>query len=321
MAGRSAALLGTVYLVPEQTNSPETPEPDDSVPESAGRGGSPVTGGDGPAEPTADRRTGGRHAAPEPDPEERAAGKGGKTKAGKEKKTNWPLEIGAIVLVALVLSFCLQTFVGRQWYVPSESMEPTLIGCAGCTGDRIVTQKISYFAGDPKPGDVIVFRAPTESWGLEPVQPVRSANTVIRGLQEGLSYVGLQPPNENDLVKRVIAVGGQTIQCRPDTGVTVNGKKIVEPYLADTAKEWAKTHGCWPLNYENQAGTFGPITVPDGNVFVMGDNRTQSADSRYHLDDRLQGTVPKADIRGKVVAIIYPFSRWQTVKSIDPQQG
>ena len=290
--------------MPEQTNSPETPEPSDPTPR------------------------GGRHAAPAPSGEGSGADdestRKGRRSSGekKDKKTNWPLEIGAIVLVALVLSFCLQTFVGRQWYVPSESMEPTLVGCSGCTGDRIVTQKISYFAGDPKPGDVIVFRAPTEHWGLEPTVPVRSSNTVLRGVQEALSYVGLQPPNENDLVKRVIAVGGQTIQCRSDTGVTVNGKKIVEPYLAETAKEWAKTHGCWPMaRYEGDQGEFGPITIRAGHVFVMGDNRMASADSRFHIEDQLQGTIPKADIRGKVVAIIFPFSRWQTVDSINPQQG
>ncbi|WP_231706984.1 signal peptidase I [Tsukamurella sputi] len=283
--------------MPEQTNSPETPEPSDSP------------------------RTGGRHAAPASSGEENGTDdantrKGRRSSGGKkDKRTNWPLEIGAIVLVALVLSFCLQTFVGRQWYVPSESMEPTLIGCAGCTGDRIVTQKISYFAGDPKPGDVIVFRGPTESWGLDPVQPVRSSNTVIRGIQEALSYVGLQPPNENDLVKRVVAVGGQKIECRPETGVTVNGRKLVEPYIAENAKTFAKEQdACW-------GKPFGPVTVPDGNVFVMGDNRMASADSRYHLEDQLQGTVPKADIRGKVVAIIFPFSRWQSVDSINPQQG
>ncbi|WP_082777880.1 signal peptidase I [Tsukamurella pseudospumae] len=296
--------------MPEQTNSPETPEPSDPVSPAGGPG---ISGADGPAEPA---RKGGRHSAPDPAPSD---GEGEK-KAGREKKTNWPLEVGAIILVALVLSFCLQTFVGRQWYVPSESMEPTLIGCAGCTGDRIVTQKISYFAGDPKPGDVIVFKGPTSSWGLDPVQKVRSDNTVIRGVQEALSYVGLQPPNENDLVKRVIAVGGQTIQCRPETGVTVDGKKIVEPYLAENAKEYAKTNGCWPIN-GSENGAFGPITIPKGNVFVMGDNRMASADSRFHLEDELQGTIPKADIRGKVVAIIYPFSRWQTVKAINPQQG
>ncbi|GAB3125722.1 signal peptidase I [Tsukamurella serpentis] len=271
-----------------------------------------------PEQKNSPRRSGGRHSAPEPghasaSGEEAVAETADRPKKGK--KTNWPLEVGAILLVALVLSFCLQTFVGRQWYVPSESMEPTLVGCAGCTGDRIVTQKISYFTGDPKPGDVIVFKGPTASWGTEPVQKIRSDNTVIRGIQEALSYVGLQPPNENDLVKRVVAVGGQTIGCRPESGVTVNGKKLVEPYLAENAKAFAKDQdSCW-------GKPFGPITVPEGNVFVMGDNRMASADSRYHVEDELQGTIPRADIRGKVAAVIFPFSRWQGVDSINPQQG
>lgn len=265
--------------MPEQTNSQETPEPDEST---SSAGGSSVSGA-------------------------------GST-AKKPKKTNWPMEIAVVLLVALVLSFCLQTFVGRQWYVPSESMEPTLVGCAGCTGDRIVTQKISYYTGDPKPGDVIVFKGPTSSWDVEGRPSVRSSNTVVRGIQEALSYVGLQPPDENDLVKRVVAVGGQTIACRPETGVTVNDKKLTEPYIADTAKEFAKQDACW-------GKPFGPITVPDGNVFAMGDNRMFSADSRYHIEDELQGTIPKADIRGKVAAIIFPFNRWQTVQAINPQQG
>ncbi|WP_019203491.1 signal peptidase I [Tsukamurella sp. 1534] len=284
--------------MPEQTNPQSAPDPDGSASSAAGPTGRPR----------------GRHAASEAEPATapRAGKKGKGAKAGK--KTNWPLEIGAIVLVALVLSFLLQNFVGRQWYVPSESMEPTLIGCNGCTGDRIVTQKISYYGGDPQPGDVIVFKGPTASWDMEGRPSVRSENTVIRGIQEGLSYVGLQPPNENDLVKRVIATGGQKIECRNETGVTVDGRKITEPYLADVAKQVAQADACW-------GKPFGPISIPDGNVFVMGDNRTASADSRYHIDDELQGTVPKADIRGKVAAIIYPFDRWQRVRSINPQQG
>ncbi len=239
-------------------------------------------------------------------------GESGGAKAKKPKKTNWLVEILGVLVVAGILSFLLQNFVGHQWYVPSESMEPTLIGCQGCTGDRIITEKITYYASDPKPGDVIVFKGPSDSWNIEGAPSPRSSNTVIRGFQEVLALVGLQPPNENDLVKRVIATGGQTIGCQSGVGVTVNGKRINEPYLAESAKQVATEDPCW-------GHPFGPITVPSGNVFVMGDNRLDSADSRFHLEDQYQGTVPKADIRGKVVAIVYPFSRVRVVHSIDPQ--
>ncbi|MFC7753361.1 signal peptidase I [Tsukamurella soli] len=230
----------------------------------------------------------------------------------KPRRTNWLVEVLGVIVVAGILSFLLQNFVGHQWYVPSESMEPTLVGCAGCTGDRIVTEKLTYYTSDPKPGDVIVFKGPSDSWNIEGAPSPRSSNTVIRGAQEVLALVGLQPPNENDLVKRVIATGGQTIECQSGVGVTVNGKKIYEPYLAESAKQVSTQDPCW-------GHPFGPVTVPSGNVFVMGDNRLDSADSRYHMDDQYQGTIPKADIRGKVVAIVYPFSRWRIVHSIDPQ--
>lgn len=105
---------------------------------------------------------------------------------------------------------CLQSF----FLIPSESMEPTLHGCAGCTGDRIVVEKIGYRFGDPEPGDVVVFKGP-DSWNTKYVSN-RSDNVVVRGIQEVGSWVGLVPPDENDLVKRVIATGGQTVECCDD---------------------------------------------------------------------------------------------------------
>lgn len=95
-------------------------------------------------------------------------------------------------------------------------MEPTLHGCpGGCTGDRIVVEKLSYRFQEPRPGDVIVFKGGPDSWSTGYVS-TRSDNVVIRGIQEVGSLVGLVPPDENDLVKRVIAVGGQTVECCDD---------------------------------------------------------------------------------------------------------
>lgn len=109
-------------------------------------------------------------------------------------------------------------------------MEPTLHGCAGCTGDRIVVEKIGYRFGDPEPGDVVVFKGP-DSWNTKYVSN-RSDNVVVRGIQEVGSWVGLVPPDENDLVKRVIATGGQTVECCDDQGrVLVDGKPLDEPYI------------------------------------------------------------------------------------------
>ena len=161
--------------------------------------------------------------------EQEQTGGRSRRRRGKDKKPRsfWR-EIPILIVVALLLSFLLQTFIARVYLIPSESMEPTLHGCPGCTGDRIVVEKISYRFGDPKPGDVVVFRGP-ESWS-EGYSSTRSDNVVVRGLQEVGSLVGVVPPDENDLVKRVIATGGQTVECCDDQGrVLVDGKPLDEP--------------------------------------------------------------------------------------------
>ncbi|MCP2178597.1 signal peptidase I [Williamsia maris] len=244
------------------------------------------------------------------------------------KKRSVLRETVIIVISVLVLTWILQTFIGRQYVIPSESMENTLHGCAGCTNDRIVIDKLSYRFGDPEPGDVVVFKGPTSSWDEGWTSP-RSSNTVLRGLQDGLSWFGFAPPDENDLVKRVVAVGGQTVQCRnaDKVGVTVNGKALTEPYVDRALQQQDTTIN--PGLVDEQDGStlnsclgadFGPITIPKGNVWVMGDNRGNSADSRFHITDELRGTVPVSDIRGKVRFIIYPFSRIGGVGSDNPQK-
>lgn len=232
-----------------------------------------------------------------------------------EKATPWYIEIPLVVLLTLALIFVLQTFVGRVYLIPSASMEPTLHGCEGCNGDRIFVQKVGYYFSNPEPGDVVVFEG-TPSWNTNYVSN-RSDNAVVAGLQQLGSYVGLVAPDENDLVKRVVATGGQTVSCQAgDPAVMVDGQPIDQSYTLDPPAN--------PVIGEEgspQCGGkfFGPIEVPEGNVFVMGDNRTNSADSRYHMSDEFQGTIPEDNIRGKVSFIILPLTRIGPVKDREIQ--
>ena len=242
------------------------------------------------------------------------------------KKKSALRELAILAAIAVVLYYVMLTFVARPYLIPSESMEPTLHGCAGCVGDRIMVDKLTYRFGSPQPGDVIVFKGPpTWNYGYK---SIRSHNLALRWLQNALSFIGFVPPDENDLVKRVIAIGGQTVQCRADTGLTVNGKPLKEPYL-DPATMMAD-----PSVYPCLGSEFGPVSVPQGRLWVMGDNRTHSADSRAHCTsipadalkgilctgDPNSGTVPVGNVIGKARFIVWPPSRWGGVGSVNPQQ-
>lgn len=222
----------------------------------------------------------------------------------KRKKNSFWRELPILVLTALVLTFMIQTFLARVYVIPSASMEPTLHGCPGCTNDRVLVDKLSYRFSDPRPGDVVVFRG-TDSWGSEFVSQ-RSDNVLVRALQQAGSVIGLAPPDERDFVKRVIAVGGQTVQCCDQQNrVVVNGASLTEPYAVFAGQQPQEE--------------FGPVTVPKGNLWMMGDNRNNSADSRRHLADQRTGTVPVSNVIGKARLIVLPLSRWQAISDPDPQ--
>ncbi|NLG54246.1 MAG: signal peptidase I, partial [Rhodococcus sp.] len=209
-------------------------------------------------------------------------------------------------------------FVARVYLIPSESMEPTLHGCPGCTGDRIVVEKLTYRFGDPRPGDVLVFKAP-DSWSQN-FTSTRSDNVVIRGLQEAGSMVGLVAPDQNDMVKRVIATGGQTVECCDDQGrIMVDGKPIDEPYVVMNFPFEPGVRTC--ETEQRSPRCFGPVTVPEGNLWMMGDNRSNSADSRYHVGDELQGSVPIDNVIGKARFIVLPPSRMGSISSPEIQNG
>lgn len=224
-----------------------------------------------------------------------------------QKPRSFWKELPILIVIALVLAFLIQQFVARVYMIPSGSMEHTLHGCAGCTPDRILVDKITYNFTDPSPGDVVVFRGP-EAW-VENDAPVDSSgNAVARFFQSVGSVFGLAPPDERDFVKRIIATGGQTVQCCDARNrVVVDGEPLDEPYIY-----WEGE----PVQRE-----FGPVTVPPGTVWVMGDNRNNSSDSRYQGGGGVRGVVPVDNIIGKARFIVLPPSRWGVVSDHNPQEA
>jgi len=229
-------------------------------------------------------------------------------RSGEQKKGSFWRELPILIITALVLTFLIQTFLARVYVIPSQSMETTLHGCTGCTNDRVLVDKLSYRFTDPHPGDVVVFKGP-DSWGDNPeFDATEPSNALARGLRKFGSLIGLAHPDERDFVKRVIATGGQTVQCCDERArVLVDGKPLDEPYVF----------------FENGRGSaqepFPPVTVPDGHLWVMGDNRNNSSDSRRHVDDGSSGTIPTANVIGKARVIVLPPSRWGGIDDHNPQ--
>ena len=185
-------------------------------------------------------------------------------------------EVPVLILIAFVIAIVIKTFLVQAFYIPSESMERTLM-----PGDRVLVNKLSYVVGDIHRGNVVVFSNPNP--GAVPDRGIVVG--FLHWLGEGLGFA--QPENE-DLIKRVIGLPGDTVAIR-DNVVSVNGKPIDEPYL--------------PPGAATCNGNFPATTVPPGHLWVLGDNRCHSGDSRYDL-----GMVPEDDVVGRAFVIIWPFS-------------
>ena len=205
-------------------------------------------------------------------------------------------ELPILVVVALVVSLLIKTFLVQFFYIPSGSMENTLQ-----IKDRVAVNKLPFLSRNISRGDVVVFRDPA---GWLPEISDTSSNKYISTLKTGLVAVGVLPnPAKQYLVKRVIGVAGDRIVCCDKTGLlTVNGYGITEPYIFEGNKPSE-------MNFD--------ITVPKGKVWVMGDHRGASADSRYHQDDVNKGFVPLSRVTGRVVAVIWPFKNITYVPKID----
>lgn len=191
--------------------------------------------------------------------------------------------MGILFVVALGLSILIKTFLVQAFYVPSGSMENTLE-----PGDRILVNKISGWAGEPSRGDVIVFSDPGGWLGPDEVTQPGPVGTV-------LEWLGLYPTSGH-LVKRVIGIGGDEVKCCDDAGrIVVNGTPLDE-------KQYIRPGGV-PSQIRFD------VQVPVGYVWVMGDNRSDSADSRMHMGDPGGGFVPDSDVVGRVFAIVWPWHR------------
>jgi signal peptidase I len=233
------------------------------------------------------------------------AGTKGKPKRGRRRKNNFWRELPILVGVALLLTFLIQTFVVRVYEIPSGSMEKTLHGCSGCSNDKVLVDKLSYRFGDPSPGDVVVFLGPP-GWQGDSDSEKRSDNPIVAAMQSALSVIGLAPPAEEDFIKRVIAVGGQTVACcDAQNRVTVDGRPLTEPYIYYV-----------PDSLPKEQNRFGPVIVPKGDLWMMGDSRNNSEDSRWPG----QGPVPMSYVIGKARFVVLPLHRIRTIPDDNPQE-
>jgi signal peptidase I len=194
------------------------------------------------------------------------------------------VETVALLVLALVVSAVVKTFFVQLFFVPSGSMRPLFVD-----DDRILVQKVSYWSGDVQRGDVVVFDDPGGRWLGSEGAPRLSAP------QKALSELGLYPTGGH-LVKRVIGVGGDHVVCCDKQGrITVNDVALSErSYIMPGASPSDR-----PFD----------VKVPKDRLWVMGDNRSNSEDSRFHQDLPGGGTVPENDVVGKVWAILWPFGR------------
>ncbi|WP_448615964.1 signal peptidase I [Modestobacter sp. URMC 112] len=231
-------------------------------------------------------------------------GGGSHRPAGGEKKTSLLRELPVLLVIAFLLALLVKTFLVQAFFIPSGSMEQTLHGCTGCTGDRVLVNKVPYWFGEPEPGDIVVFKGP-DTWSPE-IAVDEPGNWASGALLTIGRAIGIAPPSEDDFVKRVVATEGQTVQCCDLEGrVTVDGRPLDEPYIFEDK----------PIE---QRG-FGPVTVPEDRLWVMGDHRVASADSREHVTDQYSGTIGVDDVIGKAALVVWPLNRFTLLDSPDIQ--
>jgi signal peptidase I len=228
-----------------------------------------------------------------------AAGDSAAAPKPKRRRSFWA-ELPILVGIALVLALLIKTFLVQAFSIPSESMQNTLQ-----KGDRVLVDKLTpWFGSEPERGEVVVFHDPDE-WlkGVSTREP--------NAAQTFLGWIGLMPSvEEKDLIKRVIGIGGDTVECTGTGPLKVNGRPLDEPYVHA---------GDTPCS--DDAGGRFKVEVPRDYIWVMGDHRQASSDSRYHRNDRHQGMVPVGEVVGRAVVKAWPITRWDTLPVPDTFDG
>jgi len=208
------------------------------------------------------------------------------------------LDIVVIFVIALLVSFLIKTFLIRSFYIPSASMEPTLMGGPGTpVNDRIIVNELVPGVVSLKRGDVVVFKDPGGWLQSDPTQEKARSNW----FDDFLTFIGLSSADSDDhLVKRVIGLPGDEVRCCSALGqLVINGTPVKEPYIRVPAGEVDAA----TLSFD--------VTVPPGDLWVMGDNRYNSKDSSLNQDLPGRGFVPISDVVGRAFVVSWPINHWQ----------
>lgn len=203
------------------------------------------------------------------------------------KKKSLAREIPVLIFIALALALLIKSFVVQPFYIPSGSMQQTLK-----INDRVLVNKMIYHFRDVKRGEIVVFNIEGTGFAQYATALAPPSNIVSRGFRNLENLFGLGP-NNKDFIKRVIAIGGDTVACCDAQGrVTVNGKSLDEPYVYRDGPD-------------EQNKRFGPVKIAKGNLWVMGDHRNDSEDSR------VGGQVPQSKVIGQAFVRVWPITQWR----------
>ncbi|WP_203800464.1 signal peptidase I [Paractinoplanes tereljensis] len=211
-------------------------------------------------------------------------------------------ELPLLLVVAFCLAVLIRTFLVQAFYIPSGSMEKTLL-----VKDRVLVNKVIYDMRDPIRGEIVVFRG-TDNWAPEVTEPVSNSFAAKLGRTIG-DLVGVSRPGERDFIKRVIGLPGDKIACCDAQGrITVNGVGIDESYIAEGYNSDINQP---PNPTQCTSRRFAEVTIPAGEMFVMGDHRAVSQDARC------QGPVPIKNVIGRAFVIVWPSSRFTSLSVPD----